>query len=512
MMPADSGKISRGFLFFLILLFATILGGGWMAAREFLANPLKLSPEELAEQERFFTEPIELPEEWQVVEPFPSDLIQAASDYYEALADAVRESSSIMTIPSESLFDAATTAGEEPIPNEMKESWAEQSALRSFLAIPAHDNSYTHAQLYWGEEVSEEDWAEIESKLEQTRPILDAASRMIEHPSYEMEAVPPNPFDYDLGPEFVDPDTLTLWTVSTLIILKGHLAARDGDWEEAWKQGLLALRAARRHPASESTLHMNGHSIMGSCTSAFYYFTSQCPSKGILESVLSLLNELDRSLNPGALKDERLLNLVADSRRNIRRGANIDLTGKIPAGDFYKSTIGEMKPDANAAFSTRVLYRLLGPFVDLEGFFLRIFYQVGSPFFESGQRREKEAEAQFDILRLAIANRILELEGDPITEDPGDFAPRFFEEVPVDPFTGSPYLWDASNTMFYSMGPDGVDDLNEIPFDSSTEKGDLSLIVKKPEPRRQQNLPMYPPGGYGSAYRKNSEEIPVSIE
>ncbi len=66
--------------------------------------------------------------------------------------------------------------------------------------------------------------------------------------------------------------------------------------------------------------------------------------------------------------------------------------------------------------------------------------------------------AAFDLARLALASRIEKLEGRPRPTRVEEFVPRYFPEPLLDPFSGKPFLYSASGEVFYSVGPDGVDD------------------------------------------------------
>lgn len=60
----------------------------------------------------------------------------------------------------------------------------------------------------------------------------------------------------------------------------------------------------------------------------------------------------------------------------------------------------------------------------------------------------KGARSDFDLARLALAARIVELETGTRPTDKSQLIPRFFPEPLVDPFTQGPYVWDASMEQF----------------------------------------------------------------
>ena len=49
---------------------------------------------------------------------------------------------------------------------------------------------------------------------------------------------------------------------------------------------------------------------------------------------------------------------------------------------------------------------------------------------------------------------------------------------PVDPFSGMPYLWDATGETFYGIGPDRIDQQNAFRYDRTNgtdSLGDISF-------------------------------------
>jgi len=77
--------------------------------------------------------------------------------------------------------------------------------------------------------------------------------------------------------------------------------------------------------------------------------------------------------------------------------------------------------------------------------------------------------AAFDLARLALAARIAVLQGRPRPTREKDLVPEYFPAPPLDPFTGKAYLYDATRELFYSPGPDGIDD-------HLAERADLRLM------------------------------------
>lgn len=103
------------------------------------------------------------------------------------------------------------------------------------------------------------------------------------------------------------------------------------------------------------------------------------------------------------------------------------------------------------------------------------FASIGSQQF---RERARWASASFDLAMLAVAQKIEEIEGRSANIAVPDIKTYFPHEPPADPFTGSPYLWDATARVFYSPGPDGKDDRRTARYTPSSEgvgQGDIWL-------------------------------------
>src|SRR5262249_16123578 len=95
-----------------------------------------------------------------------------------------------------------------------------------------------------------------------------------------------------------------------------------------------------------------------------------------------------------------------------------------------------------------------------------------------------EAMACYDLTRLRIAQRILMLEGKSEETTASAFVPEFLPQPVRDPFDGNTYRWDTTSRQFYSVGPDGDDDLlkkeNHSSDISAPGNGDLAIPGEMP--------------------------------
>ena len=89
---------------------------------------------------------------------------------------------------------------------------------------------------------------------------------------------------------------------------------------------------------------------------------------------------------------------------------------------------------------------------------------------------EQVAEAEFDLARLTLANRLWELAQDQTSAGNLSALASYFPEMPTDPFSLQSYLWSAEEECFYSIGPDQKDEQNAIEYDPTngvTSSGDI---------------------------------------
>jgi hypothetical protein len=101
------------------------------------------------------------------------------------------------------------------------------------------------------------------------------------------------------------------------------------------------------------------------------------------------------------------------------------------------------------------------------------------PDAQEGFIREKVAKAQFDLARLMVATRLMQLRGEPSTGSLSAFVPNYLPKAPLDPFSEKPYLWQPSEGCFYSVGPDRTDNRLEKRYDPTNgtlSSGDIGLI------------------------------------
>jgi len=176
----------------------------------------ELTPIQEAEMEEYFDEPITLPLEWQIVEPFPEDLVEAG----KALQNESKR---------------WEEAGRFLAPPEIPDSTFGGNALSVLVA---------------GGTLTGEQWEQVDQLLLEASDLLEAASKFIGHPSYELEAFPPDVREHQ-GPDgkmrkYEIFDYTLEGQITRLTMLKSFHFGHRSQWRQSMDEMLLAFEAAKR--------------------------------------------------------------------------------------------------------------------------------------------------------------------------------------------------------------------------------------------------------------------------
>ena len=87
-------------------------------------------------------------------------------------------------------------------------------------------------------------------------------------------------------------------------------------------------------------------------------------------------------------------------------------------------------------------------------------------------------EAQWSVVRLALAVEKFRVKQGRWPQQPAEVAPEWILTVPLDPFDGKPLRMKRTERglIVYSIGPDGNDD-GGTPFDSEKKTGDITFTL-----------------------------------
>lgn len=406
-----------GCVIILALLIVAIVAGVF-GLRAYLHHQAteNMTPEEIQAMTAFFEEPVEIPSGWQIVEPFPSEVVEAG---------------------------------------EKVRTLAAQTSNRSM------EWSELLKRLQQGESLTNAEWDRLKETVEREQPLIDAIKTLARTPGYELEAFPSGESGDDL------PNLLLFQNSLYLLCNQAYLQGRIDRWEEAFDSALTGLHLAVRHPASTLIAHLiglTGENLASQCISNL---ALQCNDPAILQNVLLRMEALDSRINLQCLGDAGWVDMVGMLRSASRRGMPVDLASRQPKIDFLRQWMKLSGSSGSAIQETEIPI--------LSRSIMETLYTIWIPNAEEAQVRENAAHAQFDLARLTVARRIDTLSH---AEDPGKGTTVKLAGQLTDPFTDAPYLYSEARQAYYSAGPDQADQGMTVPYDptnGTVSEGDIEL-------------------------------------
>lgn len=361
--------------------------------------------------ERFFDEPVTIPKEWQVVKPFPEDLLALCAKF--------------------------------------KLEWG--PLLQNFKA-EGYNELLTRIQN--GDPIVDKEWSGIESYLDKTDKLASDFAAILNHPDYEMEA-----FEDSYTSQWQD--MLIFQRCADWHLLQSEVLRKHDRWGEAFAAALVPLKSAERHVASPLVLHLIAMAVESKSCRQIDGLARQCASPDVLRSILTELNGSRSLVYTQSLDDPYFTDIVAGLRSGIRAGLPVEFRDDAPKVYYFRQ-------------QTRIMRKLQaekndGSWSDLALFSrtsVELLLAIALPNFLEADNRQKAAESKYELCRLSIAARIRELEGRPV-DSIADLAPELIPEEPLDPFSGEPFLQAPPNVYFYSVGPNEIDEGTEIEYDST---------------------------------------------
>jgi len=398
-------------------------------------------PQVYKEVINFFEEPVELPKDWQTVSPYSEELLTAQKK-----------------------FD-----------DELSQWTGQEEALK-------HPEVFE--KLNAAIEITSDDWLEAIPKIKQTESLLQRIVEFVNCDDYQLQAWPESdPNSILTNPNAAIKNTLMLQLAARIFVVRSFHFASEGRWEEAFNSSMMVLRMACRHPTGQIITHQLAVACEMIALKYQSRMVAECEDSKLLRNALEEMNSLDKSINHTTDLNVYLLDVVGGLRHHIRKGVEIDLSVNEPPAYFFEllSRYGfpwvPQIPKTGFAKVGDSLRQPHSPIMRLLGF-NRILLAVAIPNVMETQIRQQSAHAQFDLTRLILVHRILELEGGQKISNTEEIVPAFIEGELIDPFSEKTYLWDATNEAFYSVAPNKIDEGNAIrysPTNGTTSAGDLSL-------------------------------------
>ncbi|MFH1743439.1 MAG: hypothetical protein ABIH23_30920 [bacterium] len=415
---------------FVVLLIVVYLGI-WHLANQRVKS--LYTPEEFAEIERFLYQPLDVPESWFELPEIPED--------YKNITARIESLSKQLEITSIDL---------EPL-----------------------------TRLYSGKDPSDQEWLQIEQDLKRIEPYTAQLIALSKHPAHDLGDWTGGPSD----PVAISTRLLMPQVDAKILSLRARLFARQKDWQKALDNNLAMHRLAKRRSVSSLITHLVGIAITGMAADCTVALASRCDDSSSLQNALDELNRLYPQVNLNILDRAREVDLVALSRAAKREDDSIDLTpGK--TGIFYSQQVMDynlkkaqqtgQKPSSFSALFD------IGRFLGFSKTINMMVFGFSTANLENARTREKVAVAQYDLGRLALASRLVQIKTGEIPTGTASFVPDYLPQQLQDPFTDEEmYRFNTQWKVFYSVGPDKSDDQNQIvynPSNGTVSQGDIAYI------------------------------------
>lgn len=341
--------------------------------------------------------------------------------------------------------------------------------------------------------------------LASLRPQLEQLRRTVDCEGYDLEAFDhPSEWQFDGLPNAYQVVMLQLQDLID--------CTRRESYDQALSNTLVLLRSLKRNPACSNRTHDDVNWATWQAMKELKTAAEETTQPAMLARVLSEMNRLDRVVNLNVRQEyPDLHGSLGELRAMKREGFPITITPGKPACAYaYQlekawrefpvwmqkrlSPGDPRQKQLETIYGGVVLYPWLSPVGLRQRFYLlkqrvspEFFYvtheNVQSPLASSPSPsldafHEKRAKVYYDLTRLILAQRLVELSGETTSGSMEALVPKYLPKVPVCPFSGKPYLWDAAwnggRGRFYSIGPDKLDDKG-APFNPSGGKGDLAV-------------------------------------
>ena len=347
--------------------------------------------------------------------------------------------------------------------------------------------------------------------IAELEPITDRATSVTALPDYNVDNV------------LEMPRFMELQIFAKLMRVKANVEAVDGHCIKAMDSAMLPLAIMRRLPQSQLITHLIGVAITAICSEAIGEIAETCSDVAALRHGLAIMNER-RDIATVVPKDFiQYADEFAYLRSAAANGAPIDLSAQtraqywnqylwvmspayfrwllvhLPPGDYripaVRRSLDERTPKSTSRWNWERLFgdliaednpSKMMPLARLASGLLgtnvvAYLMTTATPNFEETITRTEVSEALYDLARLRLAQRIVELDQGSSTTAASErieMIKAYLKPFPSDPFSGSDFLLDEYG-RFYSVGPDKHDDHNIIIYNATNgtiSSGDIGYV------------------------------------
>lgn len=361
------------------------------------------------------------------------------------------------------------------------------------LKSKAGEDAYSKSCENWSS-LTPEDKKELRELLEANEPVLELLREAASRPYFTFKPDYSKPMGTWQWPW---PPVRSYGMMKVLIEIRGRLALDDGDREEALECCILGLQSARCYSKLPSFVGWFMQSL-----SIFDMSLKLCKEtlSGVAVSK-ETGQKLIQLLDPQVLKDN------AASTLDVERLELLDTTVRYLAGEntrlsawprhsffqrplstglnFVSRPIIRWDTSIVQGVMVRAIKAIRSSYVEAKFVFNAIEYELrnlsqmhflarneillfigwadwtGRTLYSGGLPEIiATVEARAQVTRLALACKLFESETGRFPSDLEKLSPAYFEELPLDPFTGKDFayrLLPKGGFVVYSAGPDGKD-------------------------------------------------------
>ena len=414
-----------------------------------------------------------------------------------------------LTIPAEAVKVAPFSPATESAAKAFREAWKKYE-------IRAREVEEKHYPQGKDISIKNLDIAAVKRDITELIPLLQAFETLVNQPDYEINAQVAGLVSGDGEPNIGGipfPNFRGVETCAKLLTLKSFVQADAGQSAQALNTAATIVHSARSTPYDKLVSQLNGVAVCTVGVRTWGEVVVPCKDPQLLRKALERQHELMREQ---VFLDNSVPFPILDDlgaiREINRRGMNFNIQGltarQITAErwaaeaeygqriilpefrndpkmtEFVNDNIKQAQQMASfygyrysrASIKTWFVLSYIGP-----TFYALVLF----PNYLGVHTRAELARTQFDLLRLNTARQIWTLEHGAPPARMADLVPSLLPEVPVDRFAKGKEKNDKSEkqtygegTVWYSIGPDGLDQKGALVYDPTNgtiSPGDVVL-------------------------------------
>lgn len=351
-------------------------------------------------------------------------------------------------------------------PEELKKQLHDFTALWSNSSQLQDDNWDKNMKplfnmVYDGEEIDQVERNNVVAHVKRFGELEDSLRKLIDTPGYSLNCL------YYMG-WFVGTREHDIYrNMSATLFLEANLKCDEGRYRMASKTALALLESTKyQTPVCIFTYSDSLRTIRRAAVCFSRVATKGCMNNWLLRQNLIDLNEREEQGLLEFTDRSTEMETAALMHDMIRHGAEIDLSrertkkawAQIIVGGMIESLEEDM--DAKDKDISKTASFLANGIIKIAIKYPPVSELLAFMFFGKIEQRanlESPVQRYYDLARLNIAARILELENREIPADSSGIPEDLIPKKLTDPDSGLPYKWSDDINAYYSIGPDKAD-------------------------------------------------------